>query len=75
MEQPLFYCKWIVTISSNLCELRVALEGDIGARITMSGHCNCTKFCCVCIINKSHTNQSVVIQQQLIVTICVNRFR
>ncbi len=40
----------------------------------MSKYYNFTKLCYLCNSNKSHTDQSVIIQQTLITTISVNRF-
>ncbi len=68
-------CKWVTTISSNFCELEIALESDIGIGISMSKHYNFTNVCYLCNSNKSNTNQNVIIQHPLITTICVNRFQ
>ncbi len=66
-------CKWVNTTSSNLCELEIALESDIGTGISMSKYYNFTKKIYLCNSNKSHRNKSVIIQQPLITTICVNK--
>ncbi len=49
-------CTWVVsTTSSNFCELDIALESDIGTRISMPKYYNFTKCCYLCNSNKSHT--------------------
>ncbi len=51
-------CKWVTTISSNFCELEIALErSDIDTGMSMSKYYNFTKFCDLCNSNKSHTNK------------------
>ncbi len=67
-------CTMVTTTLSNLCELDIALESDIGTRISMSKYYKFTKFCYLCNSNKSHTNQNVISQQPLITTICINIF-
>ncbi len=67
-------CTMVTTTLSNLCELDIALESDIGTRISMSKYYKFTKFCYLCNSNKSHTLHNVTIQQPLITTICANRF-
>ncbi len=62
-------CKWVITTSSNFCELEITLESDIGTGISMSKYYNFTTFCYLCNSNKSHTNQP------LISTICLSALK